>query len=534
MGKLSSAVKGICMNRVAFIAAVSVAFLVGIIIREVASAPVGLLPDGGEYHGRLQDGRLQGAGEIRWRDGRFYQGEFDHGLYHGRGLMTFAEGSRYEGQFVRGNMEGQGTLKYRNGDLYVGQFKQGSMHGHGRFVRDGNIYEGDFSDDEFTGQGSLTMNGKLQYSGGFRDWSFHGEGQFFGDGGESWKGTFVDGALHGKGEYSDGNGNRYVGSFEHWQYHGQGIFYSSDNSRYEGEFSHNLFNGSGVMHLAQPEHGVLSYRGQWKNGTLVSADVPAFVVATAEKLEQALYSEAQRLEQQLATLQPEVPGATDLYFLGVAGDGSQRVFGREIDFISAQLQQQYPLQGRAITLVNDRFRVGDASMATRISVEKAVQAIAAKMNRDEDVLLLYLTSHGSPDHQFVLSQNGLRLPDLDAKMLADILQQSGIRHQILMVSACYSGGFLPLLQGPDRLVMTSAAADRTSFGCSDDSDMTYFGKAYFREAFPAQDDWVKAFEQARQWIEKREQEEEITPSLPQIAVGKNIATKLAQIRRNRA
>ncbi len=519
------------MNRVVFGATVAVAFLIGLIIREVASAPVGILPDGGEFRGPMQEGRLQGAGEIRWRDGRSYVGEFDAGLYHGRGRMKFAEGSQYDGQFVRGNIEGQGTLRYRNGDLYVGQFHNGQMHGHGRFTRKQQVYEGDFTHDEFTGQGSLSLNGKLQYSGGFRDWTFNGEGQYFGDSGETWKGTFVDGALHGKGEHVDAEGNRYVGPFEFWQYQGRGVFYHRDGSRYEGEFQYGQFHGDGVMHLPKPEHGVLSYRGQWRNGTLVSAEVPGFVVDTADKIEQALYSEAQRLEQQLATLQPDNPGVTDLYFLGVAGDGSQRVFGREIDFVTQQLQQQYPLQGRSVTLINDRFRVGDASMATRISVEKAVQALAEKMNRDEDVLLLYLTSHGSAEHEFILNQNGLRLPDLDAQTLADILQKSGIRHQILMVSACYSGGFVPLLQAPERLVMTSAAADRTSFGCSDDSDLTYFGKAFFQEAFPAQPDWVQAFEQARQWIEKREQEEKITPSLPQIAVGKKIVQKLAQIRR---
>ena len=519
------------MPRVAFIATFAVAFLIGLIIREVVSSPIGQLPDGGEYRGALVNGRLQGAGDIQWPDGRRYQGEFEQGLYHGRGIYTYSDGSRYEGQFVRGNPEGQGALYFRNGDQYVGQLRAGKMHGHGRFTRKTHVYEGDFADDEFTGQGSLTVDGKLQYSGGFRDWIFNGEGQYFSEGGDSWKGTFVDGNLQGAGEHSDGDGNRYVGPFEFWQYHGKGIYYDRDKSRYEGEFRNGRFHGAGVMYLPEAQHGVLSYRGEWRSGNLVSADVPAFVENAADKLEQALYSEAQRLDQQLQRLQPGVAGVTELFYLGVAGDGSQRVFGREIDFITQQLQQQFPLDGRAVTLINDRFRIGDASMATRVSLEKAVQALAAKMNADEDVLLLYLTSHGSEDHQFALNQNGLRLPDLDAPTLAEILRKSGIRYQILMVSACYSGGFLPVLEAPDRLVMTAAAADRTSFGCSDDSDMTYFGKAFFREALPAQPDWVKAFGVARAWIEQRERQEEKTPSLPQIAVGKRIESKLAQLRR---
>lgn len=522
------------MHRIALIVTFGVAFLLGFLIREVASFPVGQLPDGGEYQGALLNGRLHGAGEIQWPNGSHYQGEFDHGLLQGRGIYVYANGDRYEGQFVKGYPEGQGLMRYRNGDSYVGQFKAGMLHGHGRYTNGNVIYEGDFTKDEFTGQGSMTQDSTLKYSGSFRDWTFNGEGQYFTTNNTGWKGSFVDGALKGKGEWTDGEGNRYVGTFEDWQYQGTGIFYFRDQSRYEGEFRNGQMHGEGVMHLAAPEQGVLSYRGRWRKGTLVSADVPAFVEKTDEKLEKALYSEAQRLQQQITELRPGVKGVTDLFFLGVAGDGSQRVFGREIDFITQQLQHAFNLDGRSITLINDRFRIGDASMATRISLEKTLQALAANMNLDEDVLLLYVTSHGSKDHHFVLGQKGLDLPDLSAETLAQMLRESGIRYQIVMVSACYSGGFLPLLEGPERLVMTAAAADRNSFGCSDDSDMTYFGKAFFKEAFPVEHDWVKAFEAARQWIEQREKDEKITPSLPQIAVGKRIERKLAQLQRRPA
>src|SRR5690606_28806012 len=86
----------------------------------------------------------------------------------------------------------------------------------------------------------------------------------------------------------------------------------------------------------------------------------------------------------------------------------------------------------------------------------------------------------------------------------------------------------PFLEDETTLVMTAARADRTSFGCSDESEMTYFGRAYFEQALPHSDSFVAAFEQARmlitQWEERDFPEEE--RSEPQIALGSRIAAHL--------
>ena len=64
------------------------------------------------------------------------------------------------------------------------------------------------------------------------------------------------------------------------------------------------------------------------------------------------------------------------------------------------------------------------------------------MNRDEDILFLFLTSHGSPEHEFKLQQNHMTLRDLPARELGELLKASGIRWKVIVVSACYSGGFI--------------------------------------------------------------------------------------------
>ena len=66
--------------------------------------------------------------------------------------------------------------------------------------------------------------------------------------------------------------------------------------------------------------------------------------------------------------------------------------------------------------------------------------------------------------------------------LARLLEPLAERNLVIVISACYSGGFIDALKDERTLVMTAARADRTSFGCSDDSDFTYFGRALFAEA----------------------------------------------------
>ena len=90
-------------------------------------------------------------------------------------------------------------------------------------------------------------------------------------------------------------------------------------------------------------------------------------------------------------------------------------------------------------------------------------------------LPLYFTSHGSAEHELVLSQPRLSLDDLPARDLAGLLAPLAGRKAVVVISACYSGGFIEPLKNQQTLIMTAARADRVSFGCSEQSDFTYFG-----------------------------------------------------------
>jgi hypothetical protein len=225
-----------------------------------------------------------------------------------------------------------------------------------------------------------------------------------------------------------------------------------------------------------------------------------------ESVDAALRSQRRLLDQALAALAPRDPGRINMYLLAVAGDGSQEVFRREVEFVRNQFAERFDMRAHTVTLINSRSTLGSAPMATRASLREALKRIAERMHPQEDVLFLFLTSHGSPQHEFALQQHYLRLRDLPARDLRNMLKDSGIRWKVVLISACYSGGFIDALKDDTTLVITAARHDRPSFGCSDENDFTYFGRAFFKESLPRARSFEDAFGSAarlvREWETK--------------------------------
>ena len=98
--------------------------------------------------------------------------------------------------------------------------------------------------------------------------------------------------------------------------------------------------------------------------------------------------------------------------------------------------------------------------------------------------------------------------------------------RVLVVSACHSGSFIPALADAKTLVIAAARADRSSFGCNDKREWTYFGEAYFNQALRKETSFKKAFKQASELIKTWEAKEKLLPSLPQMKGGE--ALELAE------
>jgi hypothetical protein len=246
--------------------------------------------------------------------------------------------------------------------------------------------------------------------------------------------------------------------------------------------------------------------------------------------EEVFHSQGDLIERQLAAIAPGRAGATELYFVGFAPDGSQDVFRREMRSVNKLVEDSFGAARRSITLVNNAATVEEFPLATATNLRRTLAQVGARMNTDEDVLLLYVTAHG--DEGFGLSGYAppLDLAPVNPTVLARALNDAGIKWRVLVISACYSGGFIEPLKDDNTLIITASAADRKSFGCENGNEWTYFGEAYFRDAFPRANSFIEAFPVAAQAVAQREATEGLKPaSNPQMHVGRSIAEKLRQL-----
>ena len=243
-------------------------------------------------------------------------------------------------------------------------------------------------------------------------------------------------------------------------------------------------------------------------------------------VEALYYAQPKRLAAATAGLLPQRPGVVDLYLLGFGGWANQDVFLREVTAVQKLFDERFDSAGRSLVLLNNPATIDKLPLANLHNLRETLRSVARRMDVEEDVLFLFLTSHGSEDHRLSVGFWPLGLNDLTPAQLRGLLDESGIRNRVVVVSACYSGGFIDDLRDERTLVITAAAADRQSFGCGHHNDFTWFGKAYFDEALREQYDFVAAFTQAAQRVAERETAESETPSLPQMAEGAAIGPVL--------
>lgn len=246
--------------------------------------------------------------------------------------------------------------------------------------------------------------------------------------------------------------------------------------------------------------------------------------------EAAFYRQPTLLEQALQSVEPGRPGVPDLYFVGFASYAHADVFMKELSWVKALFEERFDTRNRSLALVNNVATLERLPMASVSNLRLVLARLAGLMDRDEDVLFLFLTSHGSKDHELAvdfwpISLNGLRGPALKT-----MLDEAGIRWRVVVVSACYSGGFVESLKDENTLVIAAARADRPSFGCAHENDFTYFGAAYFAEQLSQTRSFVDGFDRALVVIEQRERERDLMPSLPQIHLGRDIKGPLETLR----
>lgn len=233
-------------------------------------------------------------------------------------------------------------------------------------------------------------------------------------------------------------------------------------------------------------------------------------------------------QRTVAAIAPERPGVTDVYGLVFAPYAGEDVFLRESSLVSRVLAERFDAQGRVIHLLNHGSSAATHPWATTLNLQRAIEVLAQRMDRDNDVLVVYLTSHGASDFRLSASHWPLEVAPLSPVELRQALDQAGIRYSVIAVSACYSGGWIKALANDNTLVMTAADATHTSYGCGRLSELTFFGRAMFDEQLRKTHSFEQAFAAAAPLIRQREIDagKDDGFSNPQISVGANIGPVL--------
>ena len=252
-----------------------------------------------------------------------------------------------------------------------------------------------------------------------------------------------------------------------------------------------------------------------------------------------------RMTDALAKLPPQRPGVVDTYVLS-ASFWNEPVFENEAKEAAGVLARRFDAAERTVVLSLGRGANTPRTypIASPNNFNAALARIGKLADPNEDLVVVFVTSHGGPDGAVGLQEKGRMGGALRALQLRSALQQANIKTKLVIVSACFSGHFILPFSNPDTMVLTAAAADKTSFGCEPSRDWTYFGDAFFNHAMRGGEATLQAFVAARDIITKwenglhdqwaamptaqRAQQPEPQPSNPQQNAGDNALEVIAR------
>lgn len=237
----------------------------------------------------------------------------------------------------------------------------------------------------------------------------------------------------------------------------------------------------------------------------------------------------QKLSKAIAKLQPQRAGVVDAYVV-VIGLDSDPVFQKESAEVRKVLERRFGATGRSLLLAaGSGTEATGPAQGSPPNLAIALGAVAAKMNLKEDVLVFYSTSHGDKKLGLVYrdGENGFGM--IAPKRLKSLLGDLGFERRILLLSACYSGVFVPELESKDSIIVTAASSTRPSFGCTPGNDWTFFGDALINNGLRKPQPFSKAADEAVGLIATWEGSMKLQPSNPQVSIGEDTAKWLTAL-----
>ncbi len=240
-----------------------------------------------------------------------------------------------------------------------------------------------------------------------------------------------------------------------------------------------------------------------------------------------LLEQRQRLTRALGELEPQRPGTVDAYVVTIALD-SDPVFAREAREAGRVLASRYDGEGRVLSLAGADGTQDDLAHGSIETLLVSLAHIAQLMDGEEDVLVLYTTSHGTKlGLAYHYGDYGYGF--LSPARLSEALEQLGIKRRILILSACFSGVFVPELASADSAVLTAASSERSSFGCQAENDWTFYGDALINRAMRQPVPLDEAAQTANRTVAGWETRQRLLASLPQISIGSGVSEWLPEL-----
>jgi hypothetical protein len=217
----------------------------------------------------------------------------------------------------------------------------------------------------------------------------------------------------------------------------------------------------------------------------------------------------------LVAAQAGAAAAGNLQVVLAAGDDSEPVF----DNAMREMNRRLVAAGVPESNIH-RLSASAAELGAGVEPAAAdilLRRIADLAVRPGDRCLIFLTSHGERGAGLWLARSNRALsPDELARALS---RGCAAVPTIVVVSACYSGGFATgKMAKPNRVILTAARADRPSFGCQPHRTYNFFDECLLG-VLPQSVTWRAAFDGANRCVGRMERTLGMRASAPQAYFG---------------
>lgn len=197
----------------------------------------------------------------------------------------------------------------------------------------------------------------------------------------------------------------------------------------------------------------------------------------------------------------------------IAGDSATPAFDNGVEEMRAKLQR--------IGVVDITTYSADPASVPRDRLSSSGNIVAAlRGNGGARACLAFMTSHGNEDGFFLRPDRRMLTPPTLDRLLAE---GCGALPTVVIVSACHSGTFIDNgVRRPNRVILTAAATNRTSFGCGADDEYTYYDWCLLHQLDGAST-WTELAASTKTCVEGLERKIGVQPSQPQLFVGSEVA-----------